>query len=216
MRERTVSKPSGRAAKTRARLLQAGRKAFGRKPLGAVKLKKDILEPAGVAVGSFYHQFKDKGDLLVAILEEHSDALRRRFRELHRPDESRSPDVIARESYALVFEMVDHNEDIFRILLRDDAEMDPRIALFNKHDRVRWHTSRKADYERIAEAAGVDIDADFAAALVGMLADGAIRYYLALPKRRRREARERLIMGLVKLTLRGLSGLEASPRRGIR
>jgi AcrR family transcriptional regulator len=183
-----------------------------RSSCGAGSIRCEALPPRRTG-GSFYHQFKDKGDLLVAVLADHSEALRRRFSELHRPDSSRSPDVIARDSYALVFEMVDQNEDIFRILLRDNADTDPRVVLFNKHDNVRWHDSRKVDYERIAEAYGFDIDVDFAAELVGMLTDGAIRYYLALPKSKRKAVRERPIAGLVTLTLTGVPGLDASRQR---
>lgn len=202
----TATRLTGRAEATRARLLGAGREAFSRKPLLAVKLRKDILEPARVSVGSFYHQFKDKGDLLVAILEEHSETMRRQFSELHRPSLTRSPDIIARESYSLVFDMVDQHTDIVRILMHGND--DPRIARFNARNRVRWHDSRKADYQRLAAVHRIEFDVDFAAELIGMLADGAIRHYLAIPAHERAKVRERLISGLVQLTLHGLPGLK--------
>ena len=43
----------GSAEATRARLIEAGRRAFARKGLAGTKLTQDILEPAGVSVGSF-------------------------------------------------------------------------------------------------------------------------------------------------------------------
>ncbi len=213
MSERTTRTISRRAEETRARLLKAGCAAFSRKPLSAVKLKRDILEPAHVSVGSFYHQFKDKGALLVAILEDHSAKMRRQFSELHRPSLARSPEKIAHDSYEMVFDMLDQNSDLFRILLNLSEESDPRVSQFNERDRVRWHESRKADYERIATAYDIDLDVDFAAELIGMLTNGAIRHYLAIPADDRPATRERLIRGLVRLTLHGLPGLITPNRR---
>lgn len=67
----------GSRERTRKRLLDAGRRAFARAGPGGANLKEDILVPAGVSVGSFYHQFRDKTELFVAVLEE-PRALRRK------------------------------------------------------------------------------------------------------------------------------------------
>ena len=59
---------TAQGAKTRSRLLEFGRKAFARRGHTGTNLKEDILLPAGVSVGSFYHQFKAKTDLFLVIL----------------------------------------------------------------------------------------------------------------------------------------------------
>lgn len=65
-----------RSAETRRRLLDAGFTAFAAKGHDGVNLVEDVLEPAGISIGSFYHQFADKTELLSEILSE--AALRRR------------------------------------------------------------------------------------------------------------------------------------------
>ena len=64
-----------------------------------------------------------------------------------------------------------------------------------------------ADYERLVDAYGFDINSEAAAELVGLLADGALRRYLAIPQAERPAARERLLTGLVRFTLEGIRGL---------
>jgi AcrR family transcriptional regulator len=199
--------PKPRAGETRRRLLEQGAAAFARKGLAAVNLKRDILEPAGVSVGSFYHQFKDKSDLLVAILEQHAEAQRARFREVHRPDGARSGEEIARASYALVFDLADQHPHAMQIQLRERQESDPHIREFIERDRQRWQRSLTDDYQRIAEARGFEFEGELAAELIAALTHGVLEHYLAMPSADRPKARERLIDGLVRLTLRGLPGL---------
>jgi AcrR family transcriptional regulator len=67
-----------RSAETRRKLLDAGFEAFAAKGHDGVNLVDDILEPAGISIGSFYHQFADKTELLREILAE-AAARRRAF-----------------------------------------------------------------------------------------------------------------------------------------
>jgi AcrR family transcriptional regulator len=67
-----------RSAETRRKLLDAGFEAFAAKGHDGVNLVEDVLEPAGISIGSFYHQFADKTELLREILAE-AAARRRAF-----------------------------------------------------------------------------------------------------------------------------------------
>jgi AcrR family transcriptional regulator len=59
-----------RAIRTRERLLDQAEHAFAAKGFAAASLTSDILDPAGISVGSFYHQFLDKRAVLAALLDE--------------------------------------------------------------------------------------------------------------------------------------------------
>ncbi len=67
-----------RAAETRRRLLDTAFQAFAAKGFDRVNLVDDVLEPAGISIGSFYHQFADKTELLGEVLAE-AAARRRAF-----------------------------------------------------------------------------------------------------------------------------------------
>ena len=67
-----------RAIRTRERILDQAEDAFAVKGFEAASLTSDILDPAGISVGSFYHQFSDKRAVLHALLDE-----RRGWRDLN-------------------------------------------------------------------------------------------------------------------------------------
>jgi len=200
----------GSAEATRARLIEAGRRAFARKGLAGTKLTQDILEPAAVSVGSFYHQFKDKTDLMLAIFEQHADNMRALVREAHRPVPGRSLAEIAHSSYALIFDLADRYANEARIIMRERAVDEPRIRRFIDEDRRRWVESLTLDYRRLAELNRFDLDVQLAAELIEGLARGVLDQYLELPKKERPKAREKLLDGLVRFTLGGLLELSAS------
>jgi hypothetical protein len=149
---------------------------------------------------------------LLTILGEHSAEQRQRFSEVHRPGPTPGSEGIAQRSYTLAFELADEHEALHRILTRHRDDPDPRIRRFIEEDRLRWRQSLAADYARIAEAYGFELEVELAADLVSMLTQGALEQYLALPAADRPKARERLIRGLVGWTLNGLAGL--TPGRG--
>lgn len=201
-------------ASTEKRLLAAGRAAFARKGLAGTSLKADILEPAGVSVGSFYHRFTDKTDLLLAILRQHSEALRAALRDAHRPARGRTLVDIVRSSYAMVFRLAEENEDLLRIQLVERTSADPRVRQYLREDRARWIASLADDYRRLdstrvrpGESAPRPLDADLLAELVVGLSLGCVAQLLELPRDERPSARARLLKGLVRFTLGGAAAL---------
>ncbi len=206
--------PRSARASTEQRLFAAGRAAFARKGLAGTHLKDDILAPARVSVGSFYHRFTDKTDLLLAILREHSEAFRVALRRVHRPAPGRTLVDIVRGSYAMVFQLAEDNEDLLRIQLVERTSADPRVRQYLREDRARWIASladdyRRLDSTRVCPAVGTPsvFDADLLAELVVGLALGCVAQLLELPKEERPTARVRLLDGLVRFTLGGAAAL---------
>jgi AcrR family transcriptional regulator len=211
-----VARASSRE-RTRARLLAVGRRVFARKGHAGANLKDDILIPARVSVGSFYHQFRDKTDLLLAILEDHSRTFLAMIHEAHRPREESAPGEIARHSFETVFRIAEKNDDLFRIMVRERESEDPRVRAYLRDNHRRWIESLAADYRRAGlGSAGGDDDLPLAAELISATTLGTILNYLDRPPREREKERARLIDGLVRFTIGGLLALTTPmplPRR---
>jgi AcrR family transcriptional regulator len=187
--------------------MAAGRRAFALKGLAGANLKRDILAPASVSVGSFYHQFRDKTELLLAIMDEYAESFRDRLAEVHRAREGKTALEIASDSYAMILDSVDENRDLFRIQLRERGSDDDRIRRSMRKSRERWTTSVADDYRRIAAAGGFDVEADLLASITVDLAVGAMAEYLEAPRHRRRALRQHLLDGLVRFTMGGIPAL---------
>jgi AcrR family transcriptional regulator len=206
---RLAQRPRRRASalETRKRLLAAGRRAFAAKGLAGTNLKNDILVPAGVSVGSFYHQFRDKTELLLAIMEEYAEAFRARLKETRRPKPGRTAPDIARAIYSMILDNVDENPDLVSIQLRERGSDDERVRRSLQTARERWIASVAEDYWSISKATGVEVEADLLANLTVALALGAMAQYLEAPRSQRQELRERLLDGLVRFTMGGIPAL---------
>jgi AcrR family transcriptional regulator len=66
--DRTTGRAQRRPEEKRARLLAAARTAFGETGYGASV--HEICRAAGVGIGTFYHQFPDKSDLMRFLMDE--------------------------------------------------------------------------------------------------------------------------------------------------
>ena len=196
-----------------------GRRAFARKGHAGANLRDDILVPAGVSVGSFYHQFRDKTDLFLEILREHSETFLATLHRTHTspPREPGTPGELARESFATCFRIAEENEDVFHIILRERESDDPRVRRYLLENRRHWISSLAADYRRMMGSADREVT-ELAAELISALTYGTLLSYLDLPAADRRARRAPLIVGLAQFTLAGVGGLlaAASPTRSTR
>jgi AcrR family transcriptional regulator len=205
----STERPRRRASalETRRRLMVAGRHAFAVKGLAGTNLKNHILVPASVSVGSFYHQFRDKTELLLAIMEEYAEDFRARLKETRRPKPGRTALDIARDIYAMILDNVDENPDLVRIQLRERGSDDERVRRSLRTARERWIASVAEEYRNISKASGLEVEAHLLASLTVALALGAMAQYLEAPRSGRRELRERLLDGLVRFSMGGIPAL---------
>ena len=202
--------------KTRIRLLDAGRRAFSRKGVVATNLREDILQPAGVAPGSFYHQFKDKTDLLIAILDEHAVSFRGRLSEVVAPGPGSSFEDIARRAYEFVFDVADAEGELLRIQHYERRSTDERIAGYLAENLELWIQTVASICERLAPGLSGEIDGRLAAELIVKLGLVVADDYLELPETERAAARARLLEGLVDFTVGGLLALVHDPTRSMK
>jgi AcrR family transcriptional regulator len=198
------------AAATRRRLLDVGRAAFGERGLDGVNLQRDVLTPAGVSVGSFYHQFRDKTDLLVAILDEASEFGQAVLTGARATPTD--PTEATRAAYEALFALVDGGEDIMRIQMRERDHPDERISSMLARSRAGWVDVWATEFERYA-GPGSPFDPRGAAEAVVALGLGAVQLYLDVPAAGRAARRESLLATLVPFTVGGFVALGAVPER---
>ncbi len=202
------------AEATRQRLMAAGRQAFARKGLAGAVLTDDILRPAGVSAGSFYHQFQDKADLLLAILEAHSASLRDALTARLTPGPGRSFEDLVRDAAGHVLDMADREGDLLTIHARERDGSDPRVARALRRNHQRWIDDLTRLFERLAPTIAPGLDARLTAELIISLGLGAVTEYQLLSPRQRAAKRDRLVEGLVCFAaggIRALAPLQENP-----
>ena len=192
-------------AATRMKLLEAGVKAFAEKGHDGVNLAKDILDPVGISVGSFYHQFDNKTELLVAIIELATEVAENRFLDSLPSDGSgMNRDAIA-ASWDAYLSLVDRRADVVTIQLRETHSPHPEIA-----DAIQRLTEARrrllaARYQQIALADST-IDTDGLADMVEQLALGALTNYLRTPEAERPIRKVELTERLTTMTIAAIEG----------
>lgn len=195
------------ATETRERLLRQGRVAFAAKGHDGVSLQRDVLDPAGVSNGSFYHQFSDKTELLVAILDDARAKGRFIATSTALDPATTTLDQQLRQRITLLLDLADGAEDLFRIQARERNNTDKRVrdpltkARRQSSSFLAW---RLGSDERLATDS---FDEELAADLLMALFAGVIADYLDLPKSRRAAKRDQLANAMVTFIKAGLVGL---------
>lgn len=196
-----------RADDTRRRLLTQARLAFAAKGHDGVSLQRDILEPSGVSNGSFYHQFADKTELLVATLEDAASAGQIVLRETIDIDVDGDPVERARRGFEIWFTLVDGAEDLFRIQLRERENPDPRVRELIRELRRRWVASISATLRE--RSAAVSVDPDLIARIIASLAYGILAEYLDSAPDERAALRSVFVTTLPEFVVAGVAALDA-------
>ncbi len=196
----------GNALATRERLLQAAIRAFSEKGLEGVNLRSDIIEPAGVGVGSFYHQFKDKTELMLALIEQQSELFRAAIARALIPGDHPEGNYreVTRRTLTTLFDVVEDAEDMARVLLRERHSAEPRVRAFLEHNRDLWIAHLASHFDALAEASGDRLDTKGLADIILTLAEGALTVYLDIPAREQPAARERMLHNMTVFIIGGI------------
>jgi AcrR family transcriptional regulator len=193
-----------RAVETRRRILATARVAFAEKGHDNVNLKADILDPAGVSVGSFYHQFKDKTELLLVLLEE--AGVERRRSVLGEVQESPGGAGEAMvQGIRAFFDAIDADTDLWVIQLREQRNADPRIRARSRDRLDAWRAELYTMLRHWTKAP--DLVVEQAAEYVIALNMGLAGMYLNRPAKQRKADRDSMIEGASSFAVAGLRRL---------
>jgi AcrR family transcriptional regulator len=185
-------------------LIEQGRVAFAAKGHDGVSLHRDVLQASGVSNGSFYHQFADKTDLLIAVLEDAAETGRSVLQQSIGSTPITDPEDAVRRAFETWFDMVDAAEDVFRIQIRERENPDPRVRAMIRQYRQRWFATIAAALRERT----VSNHADLAARLIASLTHGVLADYLDTPVDERAAVRATLIDALPRFVAGGVAGLD--------
>ena len=105
-----------RKAQNRAKLLDAARKVFAEKGLGAATVR-DVVRETDLATGTFYNYFEDKEEIFRALLEDFSAKARVAVRD----ERLRGGTIDERveSAYRAYFQLVVEERELFQVLVRN-------------------------------------------------------------------------------------------------
>jgi AcrR family transcriptional regulator len=111
-----VGKREVTKAQNRRAILDAAQETFTEIGYGAASIR-DVVRRSGLASGTFYNYFPDKQSVFQAVLEEHTNELRRRLREARA--RASDAETIVREGFATYFSFIVEDRPLFEMLRRN-------------------------------------------------------------------------------------------------
>jgi AcrR family transcriptional regulator len=122
-----------RARRTREKIIARAKRAFAERGFEATNLTEHILTPAGVSVGSFYHQFSNKREVLLEIFDHTIAERHARIKERIAAASASSFGESFRDVLETLCDDVDANHDVWLIQWREyespDAEIRTRALI---------------------------------------------------------------------------------------
>ncbi len=127
-----------RAIRTRERILEQAEVAFASKGFEATSLTSDILEPAGVSVGSFYHQFPDKRAVLEAVVGERRSAWGSQIHELLDAEQHDTLERVLRDVLRWLLDDIELRPSAWWVHFREVHHADPEIRALLESEWFAW------------------------------------------------------------------------------
>lgn len=195
------------APETRARLIDQGRIAFAAKGHDRVSLQRDVLEPSGVSTGSFYHQFKDKTELLIAVLEDaHAKGKFVVQHSLSVPEDA-PPVERLRERIKLWLELVEAGEDLFRIQIQEQHSADDRVRQLVAEARSHTYAPLVDRLNQGVARFSDSFDSNSAVRIISGLLNAAMAQFLDLSADERAAERDPLSLALAEFIVGGVANM---------
>lgn len=184
-----------RAIRTRERILDQAEQAFAEKGFEAASLTSDILEPAGISVGSFYHQFSDKRSVLYALLDERRTWHRPHVVDAESPSRPTNFTDAVRSGLLELFDDIDDHPATWWIHFREINSSDPEIRGLIEQSWAAWSQSLRESLAEWVKDPAKRTEGRMRYATSGL--SGVLRHYLAGDASTRREMRLRALDDVV-------------------
>ncbi|MFP5486744.1 MAG: TetR/AcrR family transcriptional regulator [Acidimicrobiia bacterium] len=193
-----------RAIRTRERILDRAEQAFADNGFEAASLTSDILDPSGISVGSFYHQFADKRAVLHALLDE-----RRAWRDVSErlrsvTEQQTTLSDAVRAGVIELFDAIDEHPAPWHIHFRELQSADPEVRALIEHSWSVWIVAVTAVLQRWADDTSPATTGRLTFATLGL--SGVLRSYLVGDAGARSQARGASLDGVVAACVASVTG----------
>lgn len=198
------AKRATRSPETRQRLLDFGLLAFTDKGSLGVNLVEDVLRPAGISIGSFYYQFRDKTEMLCEVLERAIECRHLVVTEIFETTNSENSfQQSIHSAVEVLFNSFDNVQHGWQMQIRESTHEDSTVRRIIAKGRSRWTTEIATFVERnlkIEESQSI-----FRAEQAVIYGTGLAKYYLELPSTTRKKRRAELIENGTQFLVAGLT-----------